>query len=200
MAERMLDYLIYKLRGRRYLDRAKDKEFQNIVDLWRMRILTVKAKGRSITEVYVDVRNRSDCALNVFIPVGTYFRSRGAHQNMAIRKETVFAIDAGGTRFINVAATCINASRPVPGGNDSFRGVDRVTTDLERFMKEAERQPAMVVQAGVWALTDGYGRHQIKERLVTLSSRGSSRLGISDSDVDRAKIILDTLGIRSSLD
>jgi hypothetical protein len=200
MAENtMIDFLIYRLRGSRYIRSLDEKEFQDIQALWKLRVLNVTAKGRSITEIYVDVRNRCDKPLNVFIPVGTFFRSRGAHQNMAVRKETVFAIEAGGTRFLNVPATCINAARPVPGREDSFRGVDRVSAEVERFLKETERMPPMVVQAGVWALTDGYGRERIKERLVSVSARGESRSSISDLDVDRAKAILDNLGLSTPL-
>jgi len=77
-------------------------------------------------------------------------------------------------------------------------------------MEAAEGEDAMVIQAGVWALTDGYSRQRIQQTLRT--RRVSTRYGgipmgagtdegpaISNVQIDRAKAILDRLKISHSL-
>jgi hypothetical protein len=197
--ETVIDFFKFHLSGKWQARRLAADKFHNVVDLWKMRVLDVTAKGKSITEIYVDVQNNFDRPLNVCIPAGTYLRARGSHQNMAVRKEIVFTIASGEARFLKVPAVCINGGLPVPGRDDRFRGVSRVSSHVERFLRETPHHPEMVVQAGVWALTDGYDRQQIKDRLVTRSSSGRVVTGISDSDIDGAKAVLGRLGLQTSL-
>lgn len=195
----MIDYFKFHLSGKWQARRLDADKFHSIVDLWKMRVLDVTAKGKSITEIYVDIQSNFDRPLNVCIPAGTYLRARGGHQNMAVRKEVVFTIAPGDGRFLKVPAVCINGGLPIPGRDDQFRGVSRVSSEVERFLRETPHHPEMVVQAGVWALTDGYDRRQIKDRLVTNSSSGRSFAGISDGDIDGAKAVLTRLGLQTSL-
>ena len=105
-------------------------------------------------------------------------------------------------------ASCINASLPIPKESDRFRGVSRVSENVRRFMEAAEGEEAMVVQAGVWALTDGYSRSRIQQTLRTRRVRYGANAGSSGSDegpaisiaqIDKAKAILTRLGIRNNL-
>jgi hypothetical protein len=75
-------------------------------------------------------------------------------------------------------------------------------------MEAAEGEDAMVIQAGVWALTDGYSRAQIQRTLRTRRVRYGITVGlgaadegpaISNAQIDKAKSILARLGIRNSL-
>ena len=76
-------------------------------------------------------------------------------------------------------------------------------------MEVAEGEHAMVIQAGVWALTDGYSRQRIQATLRTrrVSTRGGIPVGegidegpsISNAQIDRAKAILDRLKISHNL-
>ncbi len=193
------DFLIYSLYGKRRVKTLADDIYHDIYKLWRMRVLVVTAKGRSITEVYVDVKNRIDRPLKVIIPQGACFIATGTHQNMLTRKEFVFKLEPLGTRFISVPASCINAERQIPGKTDTFRGVKRVSPSVERFLKGSENYGPMVIQAGVWALTNGYTRSQIKGRLTTLFNDRRLQTSISDIDIDSAKSVLDRLGINSNL-
>jgi hypothetical protein len=195
----MSDSIIYAIWGRWWAARLAEDQYHDIYRLWKMRVVAVEAKGKSITEIYVDVKSRLDRSLKVLIPHGTYFKARGTHQNMATRKEIVFVLEPMGMRFLNVPACCLNAKRPIPGKTDAFRGVQRVTNSVEKYLREAERSGEMVTQAGVWAITDHYGRSQIKNRLTTTFSDGRSRPGISDHEIDQAKEILDRLGIDSNI-
>jgi len=119
----MIDQLIYSFHGKWRSKSLEEDAFHDILKLWQMRVVTVTAKGKSITEIYVDVKSRLNKPLKVLIPHGTYFHSQGFHQNMAVRKEFVFALNPLGSRFLNVPACCINADRPIPGNKDSFKGV-----------------------------------------------------------------------------
>lgn len=195
----MSDFLIYAFRGRRWAAKLADDEYYDIYKLWKMRVVTVEAKGKSIKEIYVDVKSRLDRSLKVLIPHGTYFKAQGAHQNMATRKEFVFLLKPMGMRFLNVPACCINANRPIPGKTDTFRGVKRVPNSVENFLRESDGFGAMVIQAGVWAITDNYDRYQIRGRLTTTFSDGRSQPGISDHEINQAKEILSRLGIRSNI-
>lgn len=195
----MGNFLKYAIWGKRRAAKLSDNEYHDIGKLWEMRVITVEAKGKSITEIYVDAKNRLDRSIKVLIPHGTYFKARGTHQNMAVRKELAFVLKAMETRFLNVPACCINAERPIPGKTDFFKGVKRVPHTVERFLQASEGSGAMVIQAGVWALTNNYSRGQIKNRLVRISLDGRSQCGISDHEINRAKEILDRLGILSNL-
>lgn len=195
----MLDKLLFSLRGRKKAEALDADEYHDIVLLWNLRAVDVAARGRSITEIHVDVTNRLDRQIKILIPHGTYFQSKGQHQNMVTRKEHVFVVDSRGTRYVAVQAACINADRPIPAREDQFRGVKRVPPNVERFLRASDGYPPMVVQAGVWALTDRYSRRQIRERLQTQSRTGAVDAAISEGDVDQAKGLLDRLQIPHSL-
>ena len=195
----VLDSLIYHLRGKKRARRLDANEYHDILELWAMRIVTVTAKGKSITELYVDVESHFHKPLRVVIPHGTYFEARGTHQNMVVRKEYVFEIEAGKRRFLQVNATCLNAERPIPGNDDHFRGVKRVSPQVKRFLEASDGYPAMSVQAGVWSLTDNLDRAAIRDRLYSVTSSGTGGSSISESDMDTAARLLDQLGIASPL-
>jgi hypothetical protein len=94
---------------------------------------------------------------------------------------------------------CIDAALPIPGPHNQFEGVASAADGVRRFLEAARGEPAMVIQAGVWALTDGYTAEQIRTRLAIRNPQGIYRLSISDEDILRAKRILDALGIRNNL-
>ncbi len=193
--------------------KAKDlpSGYIDIVDLYKRGIITAKGTGQSITDICAEIVSRVTLPLKVSVPHGTYFVSRGNHQNMVTRKKYEFELRALGTERIRVPASCINASLPIPKESDRFSGVSRVPNNVRRFMEAAEREDAMVIQAGVWALTDGYSRDRIQRTLR--SRRVSSRYGaslagamgpdegpaISSPQIDRAKAILDRLQISHNL-
>jgi hypothetical protein len=189
--------------------KALPDAFVDIVDLHSKGLLFSKGTGQSITDISAEITSRVNTPLKVFVPHGTYFVSRGNHQNMVTRQKYQFVLRPLGTERIHVPATCINASLPIPGEKDRFDGVSRVPDNVRRFMEAAEGEGAMVIQAGVWALTDGYSRAQIQRGLRTrrVSARYGDPFGgsvdegpaISNAQIDRAKAILDSLKIKHSL-
>jgi hypothetical protein len=181
----------------------------DIVHLHRKGLVTAKGTGQSITEITAEIVSRVNIPLKVSVAQGTYFVSRGNHQNMVTRRECRVDLAALGRKTIFVPPTCINATLPIPGQSDRFSGVARVPEKVQRFLEAAQGEDAMVIQAGVWALTDGFTRSRIQSALRT--RRVSTRHGvpvdggydsgaaISDFQIDKAKKILDDLHIRTNL-
>jgi SLA1 homology domain 1, SHD1 len=167
----------------------------DIIDLWKYRFVMPRATGQSIKHINADVQNLTDKPLRVVIRPGTYFVSSGVHQNMVSCGYHRFRLQPRSTE--HMAAACINAELAIPADKDRFCGVASVPTDLARFLEAAQNENAMVIQAGVWALTDNYSKEEIQGKLVTRSSYGTSWPAISESEIDRAGQILDELGIFS---
>jgi hypothetical protein len=185
--------------------------YSDIVDLHEKGLVSARGTGQTITDITAEITSRVSVPLKVSVAHGTYFVSSGNHQNMVTRRKYQFDLRPLGTERVRVPASCINASLPIPSEKDRFNGVARVPSDVRRFMEAAEGEDAMVIQAGVWALTDGYSRERIQQTLRT--RRVSTRHGIpvtemsgtdegpaiSNAQVDRAKAILDRLGLHHNL-
>ena len=185
----------------------------DIVLLYKKGILTAQGTGQTITDIRAEIASRVNVPVKVSIPHGTYFVSRGNHQNMVTRRKYEFVLSPREKRDIRIPASCINASLPIPSQEDRFSGVAQVSTKLRRFMEAAEGEDAMVIQAGVWAITDGYNRNQMQSTLRV--RRSDSRSGgmsgglgsnshdagsaISAYHMDRAKKILTELKISNNL-
>jgi HEAT repeat protein len=159
----------------------------------------VMGAGQTITEILARVDNLVGREFRVVISPGTYFRASGSHQNMVARRECRFMLPASGSESMAIPATCINASLPIPSERDGFSGVARVPGDVARFLEAAQDAGPMAVQAGVWALTDGYSAHQVQMRLIRRDQLGNTMHAVSDDDIGTARRILDGLGIRHSL-
>jgi len=158
-----------------------------------------KGSGQSITQVRAEVENLIRKKLRVVVTPGTYFVSRGGHQNMATTSEYAFTLYPCSTERIDIAAACINAERPIPGEKDKFHGVARVSDDVARFLVASGGEDPMVIQAGVWTLTDAYTRHAAIHHLVARDRHGNTTHPITDRHCDRAKEILDRLGVAHRL-
>jgi len=83
---------------------------------------------------------------------------------MVSRKTYIFVVEPNAMRKIAVAAACINAGLPILKENDRFSGVRIVPRDLARFLEAAEEAQPMVVQCGVWALTDNMSGFDVTTR------------------------------------
>jgi hypothetical protein len=118
---------------------------------------------------------------------------------MVTRIDTVTCVDAGETVTISIDSTCINAARPIPTGKDRFRGAAKASRKLILFLDSAQYEDSMVIQAGVWAITDNYSKKDIQSKLVLSPSSYRSGPAVSDAQIARAKQILDGLEIRNRL-
>jgi hypothetical protein len=176
----------------------EDKPY-DLLFLHRRGFVRARGTGQSITRIHGQIENLIAKPLRVVISPGTYFVARGACQNMVTRKECVVRLYPSSTASVSIDAACINASLPIPKEADRFYGVRRVSEDLARFLAASARAHPMAVQAGVWALTDGYSGGDVKNHLVLVDSYGARRQAVTDEHVAEARRILRELGIRNPL-
>ena len=121
--------------------------------------------GQSITEINAEINNLIRKRLRVVVRPGTYFVAKGIHQNMAACKQCGFMLEPVGRQRIQIPAACINAHSPVPHDRDEFNGV-AMASRFRRFLEKTQSQDPMVVQAGVWAITDCLTSKEIEDKLV----------------------------------
>jgi hypothetical protein len=181
------------------LAKLNESEEYDLIVLYQWGFVLARGTGQTITDIKAEVQNLTDKKLRVIIRPGTYFVSSGAHQNMVTRTEHRFRLYENATETVYVPASCINAESPIPGEHDRFHGVAKVSDNLTRFLERAGREDPMVIQAGVWALTDNYSQYEVQHKLMARSSRGDTRPAVSDEQVARARRILNELGIPNRL-
>ena len=169
----------------------------DLLFLHENRFVRAWAIGETITHVQAVVENLTGRAIEITIQPGTYFVASGNHQNMVTRRQYSFNLSPSATETLSIDAACMNAELPIPGGSDRFTGVKSADHRLKRFLEASQHVNPMVVQAGVWVITDNYNRHMIQKRLVT--SLWEGRSAVSDADINEAAEILDSLGIRHRL-
>lgn len=208
--------LVHRLNsGRRNQVATLPEGYVDVLTLSENRLIKVLTTGESIAGVQASVSNRSTRPLKVRILRGTYFVSTGGFQNMVARKEYEFELSRRATQHISVEASCMNAHLRVPNSGDKFAGVARASEELNRFLNAAVREDALTIQAGVWAVTDGYDREMLLHRLRSRTVRQEIDRGpwqpppsgapahglppITDEQIDRAAVLLSRLGIRHAL-
>lgn len=177
----------------------KDGEPYDILFLHERGFVRARAKGQSIAQIYAEVENLIDKPLTVTIRPGTYFVARGDFQNMVTRREYTVTLYPCETENVAIDATCINAGRPIPGEQDRFYGVRRVSDDLARFLDAAQGTDPMTIQAGVWALSDNYSGADVQDHLVIRDQHGNTRRAVSDEHIEQARRILNDLGVHHRL-
>jgi hypothetical protein len=167
----------------------------DIIFLHQRGLIRARGNGQSITRVHVNVENLILKRLRILVTPGTYFVSSGNHQNMATTNQYEFALNPCSTEAFDVNAVCINADRPIPGERDRFVGVSRVPNDVARFLQASKNEDPMVIQAGVWTLTDKYTRTRVINHLISKDRDGNTIYPVTHDHCDRAKAILGRLGI-----
>jgi hypothetical protein len=199
-------------------DLNEDQEYDLIL-LQKWGFVRVNGSGESITKIYAEFENLINKRLCAFVEIGTYFTSLGGHQNMAATTGYTITLNPLGKVGADIEAVCINANRPVPRNSDRFEGVSMVSDNVALFIKECQKtyssssarggsslfdeilnesrqdEKAMVIQAGVWALTDRYSHHQIVNHLSLKDSRGNISRPINARHIMKAAEILMKLRI-----
>ena len=157
----------------RAADLSESQEY-DLLFLHQKGFVRARATGQSITQIYGEVESLIRKTLRVVIKPGTYFVSSGNFQNMVTRSEYSFTLFPCSTKNVSINASCINAGRPIPTEKNRFYGVRRVSDNLARFLDATQNADPMVVQAGVWALTDNYTGYDIRTRLVARDQYGNT--------------------------
>jgi hypothetical protein len=175
-------------------DLTGDQQY-DLLFLHQRGFVRARGSGQSITKVYADVENLIRKELRVVVTPGTYFVSSAGHQDMATTTEYRFTLYPCSAQHLEINAVCINANRPIPGKNDRFYGVARVSDNVARFLEASRGEDSMVIQAGVWTLTDNYSRYDVINHLISRDNRGSTWHPVTHDHCDRAMAILERLGI-----
>lgn len=180
------------------LDHHKPETSYDLIRLCSLGLVSANARGHSITQVNVLLKDLSARSFNITIEPGTTFRSNGNHQSMAAVERTYHHLEASASLQVPLRVACINADRPIPSEENGFAAVEAGSPQVAKFLAAASDAPPMVVQAGVWAITDNLTADQIRSRLRTQSEYGE-REAISEGDVEAAAGILDSLNIETQL-
>jgi hypothetical protein len=192
----------HRKRTRQLTDKAahlKEGQPYDLLYLHGKGFVRARGTGQSITRIHGEIENLIARQIRVVIKPGTYFVARGSVQNMVTREECSLTLQPNATRTVTIDAACINASLAIPHKKDRFHGVRRVSDDLIRFLERSSGVDPMTVQAGVWALTDGYSGGDVKNHLVLQDRHGNRRPAVTDRNIEEAREILAALGIRSRL-
>jgi hypothetical protein len=103
------------------------------------------------------------------------------------------------SKDVTLRVACMHAKRSVPRARDGFGKVAVAPEEILRFLAASRELPPMAVQAGVWALSDRYSRVDVQRRLLRADPAGGVSPAISDDDLDRAGLVLDSLCIHHAL-
>jgi hypothetical protein len=146
------------------LDRTPEEPYNaksgehDIVELLENNIIEADISGGDITYVNLKIRKLVPYAVNVKIPVGSFFVSANpSAQNMVATGEKKVRLTTDGWQTVQMPAACANRPKDIPGGNDKF-SVQRspAQEELTILMPALNRASAgtTVKQAAVWIITD----------------------------------------------
>jgi len=167
-------------------------------DLLARGLVRIEVLGESITVVTAAVTNTTGVHMKVRIPIGTLFLASGHWQDMVSTAAVRLELEPGTTQ-LRIPVACARAELPIPKEGNGFRGVARAEGDLAKLMESLawkNRYSSLVIQAAVWAVTDGYSGRRIQERLV--DARTGARV-ITPEILEAARQVLRQAGIERSL-
>ena len=170
----------------------------NLHDLLARNLVRIEVLGESITVVTAAVTNSTGVYMKVRIPIGTLFLASGHWQDMVSTADVRLELEPGTTQ-LRIPVACARAELPIPKEGNGFRGVARAEGDLDKLMRSIawkSRYNSLVIQAAVWAVTDGYSGYRIRERLV--DARTGARV-ITPEILEAARQLLKHAGIERSL-
>jgi hypothetical protein len=134
----------------------------DIVDLVKEGKIEVRAEGAGIYTVDVNIRAFVKYPLIVRIPIGTFFESNTAVQNMVATAETRIWLSSSllipaEWKSVVVRAACANRTRPIPEKHSFFTVQhSAIQQELAQLLPALERAGADLEtrQAAVWIVTD----------------------------------------------
>jgi hypothetical protein len=172
---------------------------RDLLSLQTNGLMHAEASGLTITQVTVKLTSLCETGPTPFlIEPGWYFVADGHHQNMVITQMKEGETRARESMEFILQAACLNAHLPVPRRGEKLSKIGLVDRDLKQFLDAAQHDDPMVIQAGVWALTDKLGPLAIQFRL----EKGSwleREVAIKPEHISEAGERLRQLGISSTI-
>jgi hypothetical protein len=187
-----------KALSRRRLRRARRLDVRHahdVLDLRRLGLVGAWAEGLGCEGIRLTLQNRADLALRVAIPLGTRFPAHGGHQDVVLRHAYRLELPPRDSVRAHLPFFGLEAFARSPRQGDAFGRPRRVEGPLHRFLVHAQKLPPAAVQAGIWALTDGCSRADLRRRLVCQDGSGRRQEAISHAAMDQAQALLDELGL-----
>jgi hypothetical protein len=136
---------------------AKSGEY-DIVELLENNIVEAEISGNDITQVNVKIRRLVPYAVNVKIPIGSFFVSENpSAQNMVATDEKKARLTTGGWQNVSIPAACANRPKDIPDNSDKFSIRQSPSQEeLVKLMPVLNKANASipVKQAAVWIVTD----------------------------------------------
>jgi len=166
----------------------------NIVDLIAEGVIEVETRGSGIDELELDIKDLLEEALDVDIPIGTYFLAGSAGaQNMVVRRGEVVTVNPGEILGLVLDVACANMERDVPRNEDTFSVAREGSPELTQLMiiLNESKLPYDVEQGAVWIVTNNANYHD----LGTLVSGFTQARVISSEDAARAMQLVHESGI-----
>lgn len=171
----------------------------DLLELQARGFVRATARGQCITEIQAALENLVRKKINLIIKPGTFFVASGDHQNMATTAKYTFTLLPCSVQNFKIEVVCINASKRIPGELESFEGVSKVSVDVARFLEAAGGENPMVIQAGVWTLTDNLGYWEVRERLIAKDYVGPTPQQIRNEFYKPVRTVNDVLSNTGSL-
>jgi hypothetical protein len=131
----------------------------SLMEAIQKKYVRFSARGSSISSSYISVENVSDMKLNLVIQAGTFLSANSSsYQNMVLTSPQDIVVEARNTYSGSVNTACMNISRDIPDGDNSFgltqHPNNHLLTKVIKLLNEGNYSYS-VKQAAVWIVTDG---------------------------------------------
>ncbi len=170
----------------------------SISELIKKNWLSVSVEGIGIEAVKVVVRRTTPEKFRLIIPVGTYFKSKSASQNMVATEDVLVDLSGNETASMAVPAACVNMHKPIPNETCSFTVSNKHPDDqVARLVPLLKGQANGIKQAAIWMLTDHASESELLRMRVSVSWGNvpvNSYSVVNEEDIKKAKIILQRFG------
>ena len=168
-----IDEFILNFPGHKDIDKAIELRgdfIGDIYSLWLRGYIALVAVGDSITRSRIIIESRTDSKLIINISYGVYLEANSGNvQNMLVREEVEFVLNANQTRYIYINTLCMNIFRDIPDSTNYFTvGMLDEKSPLINLLKtlEATESEFEVAQAAVWHITDNPGKDRILNTII----------------------------------
>jgi len=199
----LIDEFILNFPGHKDIEQAYELREEFVGDIFSLiarNAIEVTVKGDSIIRCRIIIKNLTDSSLIIIVPFGTYLAANSGYiQNMLIREEKNFSIDANQSGAAYIDAACLNIYKNVPDNTIKF-SIDRLDEDsplinLLKILKE-NNSSYEIAQAAIWHMTDNPG----KDRILNSLTYQDNTYAITEEDYAEALRLVDIVNVIDVID